>query len=115
MYYFIPNDFDPCIICDNVPGTLLEEPTFRFFKSIDILMNRFIVAKVGVNWLGGEITRTYNLFESNCEITKLSDVPDIDNFLSLGEFMKQNGIHPDTKEYILKNFRIDIMYIKKDK
>lgn len=120
VYEYVPFDIEPCTSC--IHQKIYNDPfltSYNNFVNIDIFYDKDIVVKeydyVGTghcNWYIGKIEPHINIFLKDIKVGKLSDVKDIDKYMSLREFMRLNNLLLYTDTYILMNFFVDKMFIK---
>jgi len=111
VYLYEEGYLYPCRVCDSI-RTSHVEPSFKYFKSIRVFMKRAIVAKIGDMWREGNIGEGRCVFEKFNTIKKISDVADIDSYVSMDDFLKHFDIHPNSKESLLRRFEVNKMFIR---
>jgi len=116
IYQFLPADIEPCGSCDE-PYSRNGDYFFNYknFKSTDIFFYKSVVAQeYDKTWSSGLISSTRDTFQMTKKVEKVSDVFDINKFITLRAFMKKNDIPIYVEEYILSRFCIRKMFIKGD-
>ena len=111
-----------CVDCiykygDSLECTQCISPT----KSYDIMRpmcdfyGREVIAKTDSFWYIGNIEHTelnYDIFMINNWFDKISDIKDIDSYITLKEFMTRRDMFVDHANELLKQFDVSMIYLQ---
>lgn len=107
VYWLIKLPHEPCSSCD-----IYERDNYHSIYKI-FEPNREIIVNVVDEWGIYKISSNGKECNKKKVIEKLSDVDDIDLYITLGEFMKGKNILMDVKQYILGKYNCNKMFVKR--